>query len=303
MYIHTVEIGKLVHKVYLGSQCVKLITKLKNKYFPPATPILNKIFTHCGKYCIGIQGQSIIAIDKTTKQSYTIGGNEFKRGCVNGSKHETRLSDPQGLALMSDGKTLFISDTFNHCIRVLNLKTMKMTHFAGDARLSGFITGSKDISQLSYPTDIKLSPDENTLFVCNDKTTIRAIDIKSGEISIFAGKDKRTGTCDGFRTDAEFVNIKSLQFLTSGKMMAITDKHTERLLCLDCGIVSSIVSPWLKRRYNLALLQIGKVVTIGFDSNESCKHEFQKTHNNPLNSTTFKQCLIQSQIKKYSTFI
>ncbi len=51
------------------------------------------------------------------------GGNE--NGFANGLNHFAKFNNATGIALNPNNNYLYISDTFNHCIRMLNEKGMK----------------------------------------------------------------------------------------------------------------------------------------------------------------------------------
>ena len=62
----------------------------------------------------------IKVVDPATKRCTTLAGSG-QSGLVDGSFEHAQFSEPGGLCLDPTGETLFVADTNNHAIRVLNL--------------------------------------------------------------------------------------------------------------------------------------------------------------------------------------
>ena len=60
-------------------------------------------------------------VDPATKRCTTLAGTG-KSGLVDGPFEHAQFSEPGGLCLDPAGKTLFVADTNNHAIRVLDLE-------------------------------------------------------------------------------------------------------------------------------------------------------------------------------------
>jgi hypothetical protein len=75
-----------------------------------------------------------------------------------------RFSQPAGLALA--GKTLYVADTGNHCIRAidLNAATRRVTTVAGSPGVAGGDDGAKGVARFDRPVAIAVGPD-GALFV------------------------------------------------------------------------------------------------------------------------------------------
>ena len=63
----------------------------------------------------------IKVVDPATKRCTTLAGTG-KSGLVDGPFERARFSEPGGLCLDPAGKTLFVADTNNHAIRILDLE-------------------------------------------------------------------------------------------------------------------------------------------------------------------------------------
>ena len=62
----------------------------------------------------------IKVVDPATKRCTTLAGTG-QSGLVDGSFEHAQFSEPGGLCLDPTGKTLFVADTNNHVVRVLDL--------------------------------------------------------------------------------------------------------------------------------------------------------------------------------------
>lgn len=65
-------------------------------------------------------------VDPKIKQCSTLAGSG-KSGLVDGSFVHAQFSEPGGLSLDPKGRTLFVADTNNHIIRVLDLDQKTVT--------------------------------------------------------------------------------------------------------------------------------------------------------------------------------
>lgn len=65
-------------------------------------------------------------VDPATKRCSTLAGTG-KSGLVDGAFEHAQFSEPGGLCVDPTGKTLFVADTNNHAIRVLDLDKKTVT--------------------------------------------------------------------------------------------------------------------------------------------------------------------------------
>jgi WD40 repeat protein len=142
---------------------------------------LSLIITPCGTFLIGIEGNSIFKYCLTTNNKFRIAGQWDQWDHKDGSRDESKFYYPNALSFSKDGKTLFVSDTYNHVIRAICVETGVTTTFAGQVGIYDDVDGPKEKACFAFPKTLKLSPDGNTLYVA-DRAHIRAIDIVSGQV-------------------------------------------------------------------------------------------------------------------------
>ena len=97
------------------------------------------------------------------------------------------------LAWSSD-QILYVSDTHNHLVRKIDLKTNLISTLAGTPNSKGFSGdgGPATEAKLNTPISISLTPDEKTMLISDiSNSRIRAVDLESGIIRTVAGNGKR----------------------------------------------------------------------------------------------------------------
>ncbi len=97
--------------------------------------------------------------------------------------------EPGGaLALTADGARMFIADSENHIIRVLDMASGVIETVAGKPGVAGDADGAGEDALFSYPTAFALDDASGQLFVADaNNHKVRVIDIDTYEVSTFAG--------------------------------------------------------------------------------------------------------------------
>ena len=107
-----------------------------------------------------------------------------------------------GLALTSDGASLFVADHDSHSIRKVLTADGTTTTLAGGSR--GYADGSGPGAQLARPCGLAVSQDDRYLFVGDDHNDmIRMIEISIGYVTTLAGSGT-SGNADGTGGAATF---------------------------------------------------------------------------------------------------
>jgi WD40 repeat protein len=135
------------------------------------------------------------------------------------------------------------------------------------------------------PSSVTFSPDGTYLLVCDSSNhCIRKIDLKSSQVSNFAGIPLRSGSRDGLKEQATFFNLNRLIFSSDGTYSLVSSDVNccIRKICLTSGHVSTFAGipneyesesrdglkeqALFKHITNLTLTRCGKFV-IFFDEN------------------------------------
>ena len=124
------------------------------------------------------------------------GGDLFEFGDADGAGDRVRLQHPLGVAV-HDGR-VFIADTYNHKIKVLDPASGRVTTFAGTGE-AGHVDGPAERAQFYEPGG--LSASDGMLFVADTNNhAIRRIDLATGQVD--------TVTVDGLAPPAAWSYLR-----------------------------------------------------------------------------------------------
>ena len=130
------------------------------------------------------KNEKLVLFSGNGKKGFAGDGEQVSQGVYNGMHN---------LAWSSD-KILYVSDTHNHLIRKIDLKTNLISTFAGIPNSKGFSGdgGPATEAKLNTPISITLTPDEKNILISDiSNLRIRAVDLESGIIRTVAGNGKR----------------------------------------------------------------------------------------------------------------
>ncbi len=175
------------------------------------------------------------------------GGPE--RAFGNGRAEDARFADPQGMALTSDRKTLYVADTRNHAIRRIDLEKRIVTTFVGDGiqgrdRKGGMIGRDQ---RLSSPWALELSPDDRTLYIAMAGThQLWSADTKTEVAKVLAGSGWENIT-DAPAPDAALAQPSGLALSSDASRLYFADSEVSAIRYLDFedDFVRSIVGKGL----------------------------------------------------------
>jgi thiol-disulfide isomerase/thioredoxin len=110
------------------------------------------------------------------------GGNLFDFGDVDGAGDAVRLQHPIGIA--TDGRQVFIADTYNHRIKVLDPGRGTVKTLAGTGK-AGLADGKLNRAEFDEPAGLSLAG--RTLYVADTNNhAVRAIDLDAGTVGRLA---------------------------------------------------------------------------------------------------------------------
>lgn len=106
--------------------------------------------------------------------------------------------EPGGAIVLSPDETkLYVADTENHIIRVVDLATDRIDLYAGAGGEAGDVDGSLLDARFNMPRDLEMTPDGLMYVADSDNNKIRLIDTNTGEVTTFAGTGNPTCPGDG----------------------------------------------------------------------------------------------------------
>ena len=172
----------------------------------------------------------------------TLAGSGSTSGAVDGVGTSARFYRPQGVAVSSDGATLFVADTQNRKIRKIDTASGLVTTFAGSGAL-GDSEGFGTNARFQYPIGLAVSADDRILFLADRyNNRIYAISTASGAtygaVSTAAGMGVN-GYIDGDAASAAFSGPIALAVSPDDTAVYIVEFSTHRIRTLHRGSVLS----------------------------------------------------------------
>ncbi|MET8499555.1 NHL domain-containing thioredoxin family protein [Streptomyces microflavus] len=156
-----------------------------------------------------------------------------ERGLSDGGRDEARFSEPQGLAVLPDGR-IAVADTVNHAIRALDLTTGVTSTLAGTGRQwwQGTPTsGPAREVDLSSPWDLAWFGDRLWIAMAGVHQ-LWTYDPEDQSVRVAAGTTNE-GLVDGPAAEAWFAQPSGLAVSADGERLWIADSETSALRWVD----------------------------------------------------------------------
>lgn len=152
-------------------------------------------------------------------------------GADDGAFDRAAFFRPQGMVL--DGEKLYVADTENHLIRLIDLKTKTVTTIAGTgAQMREYgITGPARTVALNSPWDLQLVGRRLYLAMAGPHQ-IWQMDLDTQQVSTFAGSG-REARIDGPVGEAGFAQPSALA--TDGKTLYVSDAEANIIRAISLG--------------------------------------------------------------------
>lgn len=192
--------------------------------------------TSDAKYLYASDASKIWKIDTAAKTKTEVGvssavGPVTRMSITMG---QANYSVNQGLALSKDEKTLYIADSWSHCVRALDLISGTQSVIAGVAGTSGNVDGVGSVARFHLPAFLTLNHAGDTIYVADSANhNIKKIDIATKNVTTVAGST--AGYADGVGTAAKFELPCGLQVTPDDKYMYIADSYNNRVRKMDLG--------------------------------------------------------------------
>ena len=154
----------------------------------------------------------------------TLAGSAGKAGSADGTGTKTAFNLPAGLAF--DGtNSLYVADSGNHAIRIVNTKTGAVTTYAGRKGQKGNSNGPATNSTFNGPLGVALDSSGNVFVADTQNDALRLI-TPDGTVSTYTGQAGVTGTQDGTLATALFSAPASIATDRSGNIY-VADRRNE----------------------------------------------------------------------------
>lgn len=156
-----------------------------------------------------------------------------ERGLADGGPDEARFSEPQGLAVLPDGRVA-VADTVNHTIRALDLTTGVTSTLAGTGRQwwqGTPASGPAREVDLSSPWDVAWFGDRLWIAMAGVHQ-LWTYDPESATVRVAAGTTNE-GLVDGPAAEAWFAQPSGLAVSADGERLWVADSETSALRWVD----------------------------------------------------------------------
>jgi DNA-binding beta-propeller fold protein YncE len=183
-------------------------------------------------YVADVSNHTIRRIDVATAAVTTIAGLAGQSGYVDATGTAARFSSPYGVAVKTDGSTVYVADMMNCRIRAINLATNAVTTIAGNA--GGFADGVGTAARFYNPTGLAIDVYDRLFVADSTNNRIRQIDLASRTVSTLAGA-AATGSADGIGTAATFWNPRNVATDQYGTTVFVSDSANYTVRAIDVG--------------------------------------------------------------------
>lgn len=165
-------------------------------------------------------------------------------GTANGTGAAAQFFFPGGMAASPSG-FLFVADTYNHCIRKIEIATGDVTTFAGLAGTPGSADGPAADARFKYPVGLVLDTAGSLYVADSGNFTIRKV-TSGGSVSTFAGQAGVNDHQNGDGTGATFSNLQGLAIDEARDFLYVadTDNHMIRRVRLSSAQVTTLGGAW-----------------------------------------------------------
>jgi hypothetical protein len=185
----------------------------------------NAVTTTGGNLYIADSVNNLIRkIALSTRIVSTFAGNT-QAGSADGAANVAKFNFPTGIT--NDGTNLYVTDSYNHTIRKIDITTRVVTTLAGSTGNSGSADGTGSAARFKYPRG--LAADDGILYVADtENNTIRKIVIATSAVTTQVGSAINVHGCtDGTGSAARFWGPDSIA--VSGSYLYVTDSNNHTI--------------------------------------------------------------------------
>ena len=170
------------------------------------------------------------ACTPTTDPTVTPFVGQVTSGTADATGTNAQFNSLNGLAI--SGTKMYVADTNNHALRVVDTGTKEVTTFVGVMGTSGTTDATGTNAQFWSPHGLAISG--TSLYVADQLNyAIRIVDTETKEVTTLAGSKGTPGTADGTGTNAQFWSPSGLAI--SGTSLYVADLVNHALRVVDTG--------------------------------------------------------------------
>lgn len=147
-------------------------------------------------YVVEMGGHRVSVLDVDSKLSVLAGTGEKGFAGDGGPAGEARFNGPHHLLVGPEGH-LYVADTWNHCVRRIDLSTRVVTRVAGTGE-KGFSGDGGPALEARFGGIYSIAFRGGVLYACDlDNRRVRAVDLRTGIVTTVAGNGEKGVPKDG----------------------------------------------------------------------------------------------------------
>lgn len=146
----------------------------------------------------------------------TFAGNPAIPGSADGTNNTALFNGPSGLAVDGFGN-IFVADTYNNTIRMVNSNGVSMTLAGNASQPGGSVDGTNGAARFYLPRGLALDGIGNLYVADSQNSTIRMVST-NGVVTTIGGQPNQATSADGPGTEARFSFPNGIAVDTSGNL-------------------------------------------------------------------------------------
>jgi len=199
-------------------------------------------FDQAGRaYIVQMGGNRVSVLDAQGRLSVLAGTGEKGLSGDDGPALRAQFNGPHHLLVGPDG-LLYVADTFNNCVRRIDLRTGVVTRFAGTGE-KGFGGDGGPAVKATFDGAFNIAFHGHALYICDlGNRRVRAVDLKSGLVRTVAGSGAKGVPKDGGDVLAEpLVDPRAIGLDAAGNLY-IAERAGHALRVVDkAGRIRTVV--------------------------------------------------------------
>jgi DNA-binding beta-propeller fold protein YncE len=154
-------------------------------------------FDEAGRaYIVQMGGNRVSVLDEKGRLSVLAGTGEKGSSGDDGPAIRAQFNGPHHLLVGPDGR-LYVADTFNNCVRRIDLKTGVVSRFAGTGE-KGYGGDGGPAVKAAFDGVFNIAFHGKALYICDlGNRRVRAVDLRTGVVKTVAGSGEKGVPKDG----------------------------------------------------------------------------------------------------------
>lgn len=167
-----------------------------------------------------------------------VAGSQYTAGYQDGPFDQALFNQPLGLTASADGTRLFVADSLNHRIRVIQLDRNNEVGTVAGQGAPGNLDGPLTVARFHEPRGVLYLPGDR--LVVNDfgNRSLRFVDLQAGTVTTYRSgstKDPKATPGNGPPPSALLDGVKDMAYLPAAHSILFTQPEAGVLKALDLG--------------------------------------------------------------------